>query len=308
MPTIYQHIHFRKQQKMAGSFRPALNQALADLAVAAPMTATEKLSQSMRNRVYTACQMHDLAQKVEEVYFKTIPGSARCPGDGNWQIFYARDRQNTATNVQVLMLGRIAASPERLEEFFDFRVGPEDEIVFNGDWVTTVTQTVDMTYRDTVLSNHGNKHFGVDKGANQYDIGANAETQYKIVRGLEEKAVAHGVMTGPEAYFMFDRRVGYEGTKGTSGAACVCIRVDTPGLPSQHSHPIPTTGVGSHDAKVKDAIRYLTVKGAEGLPHLVQVAKYLTIINARKPMFTNLRNDKALYGVYRPPTCAFWTW
>ncbi|NKE47303.1 hypothetical protein HB662_21175 [Roseomonas frigidaquae] len=306
MPAVYEHIHFRKQKKMAGRYRAALTQAIAELAVAAPTTDQVKLSRNLRNAVYTACQMHDQAQLVQEVYFKTVPGSARCAGDADWCIFYAMDIHNPASNVQLLMLGRIAGV--RLEAFFDFRISEEDAIAFDGASVPATDNTVDMNYRDTVLSNHGNKHFGVDRGANQYDIGASAEVRYRIVRGMEEKAAAHGVMLGSEAYFMFDRRVGYEGTKGNAGAACVCIRVDTPGLPTQHSHPIPTTGVGSHDAKLKDAIRQLTVKGEVGLPYLVQMAKYLTIIGARRLMFTNLRADKALYGVHRPPECVYWAW
>jgi hypothetical protein len=308
MPAIYEHIHFRKQKKMAGGFRAALTQALSELAVAAPMTDDVKLSRNARSRVYTLCQMHDQAQKVQEVYRKVVPGSARCAGDADWCIFYSPDVHNPATNVQILMLGRMVTDPPRFEEFFDFRISQEDAVAFEGNSIPAVDQTVDMAYRDTVRSNHGNKHFGVDAGANQYDIGTGAEVRYRIVRGMEEKAAAHGVMVGSEAYFMFDRRVGYEGTKGTAGAACVCIRVDTPGLPSQHSHPIPTTGVGSHDAKVRDAIRYMTVKGEEGLPYLVQIAKYLTIIGARHLMFTNLRSDRALYGVYRPPACVYWAW
>jgi hypothetical protein len=309
MPAVFEHIHFRKQKKAARSFKVELGQAIAGMTLATPFNDTDKLSRGMRNRVYQLCQMHDQNQTVLDVYSMIIPGSARCAGDPDWCIYYARDVRNQATNVQLLMLGRIIATTQSFEEFFDFRISEEDEVAFQGTWVPEVNQSVNMNYGQTVVSDHDKKHFGMDRGANQYDIGADLNTRLRIVRGLEEKAIAHGAYVGSEAYFMFDRKVGYEGTKGPSpGAACVCIRVDTPGLPSQHSHPIPIDGVGGHDDKVRDAIRYLTVKREDGLPYLVRLAKYLTIIGTPHQKYRNLRNQKALYSGTRPPECVYWTW
>jgi len=62
MPKVYEHIHFRKQKKMAGGFGAALSGAIAELSAAAPTTDAFKLSLNLRNAVYTACQMHDQAQ------------------------------------------------------------------------------------------------------------------------------------------------------------------------------------------------------------------------------------------------------
>lgn len=206
------------------------------------------------------------------------------------------------------MIGRTVGTTPDLEEFFDFRISAEDQIAFSGDSIPGTTMAVDMLYAQTVLSDHNNKHFGADRKANQYDIGTDT-TRKRIVRGMEEKAASFGAKTGSESYFMFNTRVGYEGTEGAHpGAACECIRVDTPGTNSQHSHPIPTDGPGGHDAKIKDVIRYLTVQKEEGLPYLVQLAKYLRIIGTQNGKYKNLRQQKALYNGTRPPNCVYWTW
>jgi hypothetical protein len=55
-------------------------------------------------------------------------------------------------------------------------------------------------------------------------------------------------------------------------------------------------------------IRYLTVQKDEGLPHLVQLAKYLRIIGTQNGKYKNLRQQKALYSGTRPPDCVYWTW
>ncbi len=306
---VFEHIHFRKQKKGTRLFRPALDTAIAALTGAPVFADANKLTQALRNKVYQRCQMHDQNQTLVDVYFKTIPNSARCRGDADWCIYYARDARNLATNIQLLMIGRVLDPNNALEEFFDFRIDDAARIAFDGTYQPQTNQSVDMNYPQTVISEHNRKHFGADRRANQYDIGNDLATRMRIVRGLEEKAITWGAKTDAEAYFMFDRRVGYQGTDGTNpGNACVCIRVDSPGGETQHSHPIPIDGAGGHDAKIKDVIRYLTVKKQEGLPGLVQLARYLRIISMQPRRFRNLREQRGLYAGTRPPECVYWEW
>ena len=123
---------------------------------------------------------------------------------------------------------------------------------------------------------------------------------------MEQKAINLGMVLQGEAFFRFDRVVGTDGRSPQIDTTS--IRVDTPGGPTQHSHPIPENqpGVVSHDNKVKTAIQMHTVN--RDLDKLVILAKYLKLIDTANNAYSNLKANAGQYGAHRPPDCVYWAW
>jgi hypothetical protein len=297
VPTFYEHIQFQKQKRMAAGFRGDLTTAMDQVKTAPDFTDNTKTTSNIQTKVYMTCQILNQDQRLNVVHTKAIPNT-------EWSIFYSRNGANNTGDLLFLMIGKIAGNT--LTEFFNWVISNENAVIFAGNWAVPngVDRAVDMNYPTGLIFDHDNKHFGADLKASQYTIG-NTSNRKKIVRGMEEKAIEHGYNTDTEAYFNFSVNVGVSnGFKNPDQLHC--IRVDSPGASSQHSHPIPETGVNSHDEKIKTAIRYHTTK--KKLSGLVQLAKYLTLLRTPRDAYHNLRVDKDLYGDKRPPICKFWTW
>jgi hypothetical protein len=206
------------------------------------------------------------------------------------------------------MIGRWIGQPEKFQDYFMWIIDSTDQLVLNGNWNPPPGRdnTINMAFQGPLIYNHNDKHFGAQPSEAQFTIGANQAARKRIVAGMEQKAVTEGLDFGGEAFFRFNAVVGTDGQAPQQQTTSV--RVDTPGGPSQHSHPIPENQAGmvSHDGKVKSAIRMFTTD--RDLGKLVDLAKYLRVIGAANGQYTNLRVDDHLYGHLRPPPCVFWSW
>jgi len=187
--------------------------------------------------------------------------------------------------------------------FFDWIISADDRTALDGDWDPgDLTNAIDMGFTGKLKYAHDDKHFNPNlKSEAQYTIGT-AQNRKNIVAGMEEKAIEHGFGSG-ERFFWFSAIVGKDPTNNTH-----CIRVDTPGGPSQHSHPIPETGDGevTHDGKVVKMICFHTRE--RQLDELVSLAKYLKLIGVKNKAFPNLKKWSHLCGGLKPPPSAYWSW
>jgi hypothetical protein len=176
----------------------------------------------------------------------------------------------------------------------------EEENIFNGKWESDIDNTIPLPAAENCNLYKG-KHFGVDKSAAQY-LGRFKESP-KLVKALEEKAKSALLLDA--CIFRFNETVGHDGTKGVNGPMTKCIRVDDAGEAKQHSHPIPESGVGSHDAYVKDNI--LKCHNENDRDNLLDIAKYLTIIGATKGEYAFSTSEKQkLTGKKFNLYCFFW--
>jgi hypothetical protein len=174
-----------------------------------------------------------------------------------------------------------------------------EEAIFNGAWQPNIDNTIPVPAAVN-CNTYNLKHFGSDSKAAQY-LGRFKD--YKLVKALEEKAKSALLLEA--CIFRFRENVGHDGTNRSESPMTNCIRVDSIGSGMEHSHPIPQSGVGSHDAYVKDSI--IKCNNANDMEGLIDVAKYLTIIGARKGEFTfsNKEKDK-LTGRKFNRHCTFW--
>jgi hypothetical protein len=294
------------RMKMADQFEQALATAMNNVANAAAVTALQTPDQNTNlhklpplrwTPIYTRCQRVDM-QAVWGVV-----GAARINNDG-WYLYWA----DNGTTKELLLIGRWVGQPPQFQDYFEWTISNIDQVALSGNWNPPQGRdnTVNMAFQGNLIYSHADKHFGAQTDEAQFTIGANQAARKRIVAGMEQKAIAEGLDVGGEVFFRFNVVVGTDGQTPQQQSAS--IRVDTPGGPSQHSHPIPENQAGmvSHDGKVKSAIRMFTTD--RDLGKLVDLAKYLRIIGAANGQYTNLRADAHLYGHLRPPPCVYWAW
>jgi hypothetical protein len=297
------HTFFQRQEQgeLDQAFSRALAQALTsiDAAGAVPTAANANtnpivLNQQMRFAVYNKLGIADQNEKKRGIAGHKI-------GTTDWRVLY---RDAPANTKEALMIANVG---QNISVYFSWMISAEQRHALNGTWEPPeeVDNTVDFTNTTPLKFAHNDKHFGAQPNEAQYTIGANQAQRKLIVAGMEEKAMRWGSFMGGESFFRFDQVVGTDGQRPQQTTCS--IRVDTPGGPSQHSHPIPENQVGmvSHDTKIRSAIRFHTTeKSIEGL---VLVAKYLKVIGSAQHAYTNLRNDPA-FGDGRPPESHYWRW
>ncbi|CAE6721605.1 hypothetical protein [Paraburkholderia haematera] len=307
MPThASEFLDRQMQMPMSIQFATDLGLATNVIAAAAAVTTLQtpdqnanlhRLPQLQWTPIYQRCQRLDMRQVWKAV------GAARINNDG-WYLYWS---DNGATK-ELLLIGRRAGQPVQLQDYFAWSVSNTDQVVFDGNWTPPGGRdnTVDMTFGGDLIFSHLDKHFGAQPAEAQYTIGANPTVRKRIVAGMEQKSINEGLNFPGESFFRFNVVVGTDGQRPQLKSTS--IRVDTPGGPSQHSHPIPEDqpGMVSHDGKVKSAIRTFTT--ARNLSELVDIARYLTVIGAANNHFSNLRADAHLYGHLRPPACVYWAW
>lgn len=182
--------------------------------------------------------------------------------------------------------------------------------VFRGDWAPTDDTTVPPAHAENCNA-YKLKHFGVDKKAAWY-LGP-FEDNYKMVKAIEEKAIASGLDVPGSFIFRFNAPLGWDGENGARGTINThCIRVDSVGA-MQHSHPMPEEGNDcvSHKRLICTAI--VDAVEQTDLDRLVSIAKYLTLIGAglreyRMPSQTLRQRLKT--ALEKPnttlPECKFW--
>lgn len=268
--------------------------------LAATMTAIEnntagavQVKISLQNSIHEKAQTKDIVAPKSKVFGRQL-------GKTEWSVYYC---QSTTANTQmVLMVGK-QVETGGVFPFFDWVISPDDQTALNGDWDPgDLTNDVDLAHTGQLIYDHKDKHFNPNlKSEAQYTIGT-TQNRKSIVAGMEAMAVEHGFGSG-ERFFWFNSVVGKDPLNNTH-----CIRVDTPGGPSQHSHPIPEAGAGevNHDGKVVAMICYHTRE--REFDELVALAKYLKLIGAKKKAFPNLKKNKHLCGGLMPPPCAYWAW
>lgn len=291
---------------MSDAFERELGAAMDVIAGAALVSALQNKAQNPNlyklpvqqwNAIYTRCQQVNMRDVWGAV------GAARINND-NWNLYWA----DNGTAKELLLIGRWAGQPEQFQDYFSWIIDSDSRLALQGLWdpPNGRDNTIDMNYQGALIYAHNDKHFGAQPAEAQYTIGANQAARKRIVAGMEVKAIAEGMIVGGEAFFRFNAVVGTDGQQPQQQTCS--IRVDTPGGPSQHSHPIPENqpGMVSHDGKVKTAIREYTT--ARDLSGLVNLAKYLKVIAAANGQYSNLRADAHLYGNLRPPACVYWAW
>lgn len=250
-----------------------------------------------QSKVQQLAQAKDITAPKAKVF-------ARALAKTGWFLYICAGA-GTAANKQVLMLVGKPVNPGAVFPFFDWVLSAEDLTVLNGDVeLGELTNAVDMDYAGALKYAHGDKHFDAKKkGEAQFTIGADNKRK-NIVAGMEQKAIDHGFGTG-ERFFKFSVVVGTDPVNTTRA-----IRVDTPGGPSQHSHPIPETGNGevNHDRKVLSMIALHTRERQQD--ELVALARYLKLIGTGDKAFNNLKNkfNDTMWGGLRPPPCKYWSW
>jgi hypothetical protein len=295
--AVHRSVFFTNQEALAAKISVALNLVITAIDNAALVPAATLLVRGRTNKVHEKVQSLDIAAPKAAV-------SARKIGTTDWFVYYCDS--NVVGTIELLMIGKFSGAGN-VVDYFDWTPTNNQTIILSGQWnnPNAIDDTVDMASTAALINNHNNKHFGGEPAAAQYTIG-NAQTRKAIVAGMELKAVQHGLKMHGETFFRFAVNVGTDGQYPQ--AATNCIRIDTPGIPTQHSHPIPEnkSGTVSHDGKVKSAILHFTIN--RDLGQLVAIAKYLTIIGCNQHKYKNLKNDATQYGDYRPPDCHFWKW
>lgn len=187
----------------------------------------------------------------------------------------------------------------------------EAERVFRGDWAPDGDNAVPEAHAMN-CNTYNLKHFGADNKAARY-LGQ-FDKNYKLVKALEEKAIASGLAVPGSYIFRFDEQLGWDGENGARGTVnSRCIRVDSVGT-TQHSHPLPEEGTGfvSHEKLVCTAI----VEAVENkdLERFLEIAKYLTLIGAGQNEFRMPGQDlrqRLKKALKEPgailPACKFWS-
>jgi hypothetical protein len=287
MPAPLLSTYFTLQRPCCHSLEAGLVLLITDIGNNPLAGAVVKVN--VRSSVHLKVQSADInAPKTDVRERKT--GNA-----DEWSVYYCLS--STALTYVILMVGKVPLGKPVLP-FFDWIMSAEDDVALKGNWaIGERNADVDLTYTGALKYAHADKHF---KPANvsdaQYTIGA-LLTRKNIVAGMEEKAVTDGFGSG-ERFFQFSSNVGKDPTDNTG-----CIRVDSPGEATQHSHPIPQSGTGkvTHDTKVGTTIAYHTRE--QQLAELVKLAKYLTVINSRAKEF---KVPKLLCGDNKPPPCKYW--
>jgi hypothetical protein len=301
---------YTAQQAMTGSIAAGLAPAVAwlDATVGGALTPpANKCPKPLRNSINRACQAVaiNFQQVTGDAYFRAI-------GATEWVLYYAVRANGVPEALMIgkphmnIQNGRQPTPNGNVDDFFAWIPDANQLLALGGQWQSPDDTNVDMAHQGDLIYAHNDKHFG--GGANSdalYTIGT-VPRRKAIVAGMEEKAIALGFVVAGEAFFKFAQVVGTDG--GRPQAPTSCIRVDSAGDTTQHSHPIPENKAQtvSHDGKVKSAIQLYT--NDRDLDSLVNLARYLTLIGAARPQYTNLKNDAHVYGHVRPPACAFWRW
>ena len=310
MPT--RSAFFREQQLMARG-QPIENALEAAMQAVNNAATLANLPQAQANnanppdphRVVTT-QRQSIFTRCNEQGGGNIPIGAKKIGNTGWLLYW----KDSGITKHLLMVGKYAmqAGTMGLQDWFVWTFTPTETQALAGNWNPPggLNNHVDMQNNGNLIYSHNDKHFGAQPAEAQYTIGNNVAQRKHIVAGMEAKAINHGMVFAGEAFFRFNVVVGTDGTAQQN--TTMSIRVDTPGRPAQHSHPIPESAAGmvSHDTKVKSAIRTHTVN--RDLDALVGLAKYLTLIGTNANTYTNLRADAAQYGANRPPDCVYWQW
>jgi hypothetical protein len=291
MPPPIESEFFRQQRPCCAALEKFIVPVIADITGAKGKTVNVPMN--IQNSCHTKAQTKDIAAPKAKVI-------ARALGTTEWFLYHCPSK--TAGTEMLIMVGK-PLNTGNVYPFFDWILSPEDTTALNGDWDPgDLTNDVDMACVLPLKYSHDDKHFNANlKSEAQYTIGS-LQRRKNIVAGMEEMAVEHGFGSG-ERFFKFSTVVGKDPLNNTN-----CIRVDTPGGPSQHSHPIPETGIGevTHDSKIVKFICYHTRE--RQLDGLVEIAKYLTLIKEKKKAYPNLKKFEHLCGGARPPPCAYWSW
>ena len=195
-----------------------------------------------------------------------------------------------------------------ISPYFSWIITTDQRNALDGLWEPPggADNSVDFANATPLMYAHNDKHFGAQPNEAQFTIGGNQAERKRIVAGMEAKAVRWGTFMGGESFFRFDQVVGTDGQRPQQPTCS--IRVDTPGGPSQHSHPIPENEAGmvSHDTKVRSAIRFHTTeKSIVGLALRRQIPE--GDWGAAEHAYINLKNDQA-FGDARPPESHYWKW
>jgi len=292
MPPPTESVYFHQQRPRCHSLEKDLTVAI--LAIGNGTGTGVPVKMTLQGSIHQAAQTKDHAAPKSKVFGHAL-------GKTEWSVYYCASA--TGNKDIILMVGKPLASGG-VFPFFDWITSADDRSALDGAWdkPDDLTNDIDMTFTGALKYAHENKHFDPKKvNEAQYTIGT-GQNRKNIVAGMEEKAIEHGFGSG-ERFFWFSEIVGKDPKNDTH-----CIRVDTPGGPTQHSHPIPETGSGtvSHDGKVVAEIAFCTRE--KDLAGLVSLAKYLKLIGKNNNAFPSLRSKNLQWGGLQPPTCAYWSW
>jgi hypothetical protein len=296
MPPPIESAYFREQRPRCHALEAKLAvEILAITNITKGTAVGTAVGKSVENKVHQLAQAADITATKAKVYSRAIEKT-------EWFLYICASK---TADTQVLLLVGKPVPAGVVFPYFDWVLSAEDRTALNGDWDPQgLTNAVDMTFTGNLIYAHDDKHFNPNKKDEaQYTIG-NTQNRKKIVAGMEKKAIEHGFGSG-ERFFRFSVVVGTDPVNTTCS-----IRVDTPGGPSQHSHPIPESGAGevNHDRKVITGIAYCTRE--RQLDQLVSLAKYLKLIGTANNAFSNLKNKLGaeMWGGLRPPACKYWSW
>jgi hypothetical protein len=180
----------------------------------------------------------------------------------------------------------------------------EEEKILDGEWEPDINNTIPAPAAVN-CNPYKLKHFGADSSAAQY-LGRFKDNP-KLVKALEEKAKSALLLDA--VIFRFNENVGHDGTKGPNSPMTKCIRVDSVGTDKEHSHPIPESNDSkdspAHDTYIKKNI--IKCHNENDRESLIDIAKYLTIIGAKKGEYTFTLGEKnKLNGKKFSFYCYFW--
>lgn len=192
------------------------------------------------------------------------------------------------------------------------------EMYLNGEYRSVEHAAVLVPLADSALIyDHQNKHFQGRAGS---------DAQYSKSKGyvaaLEAKAVRLGLMIGGAIYFKHSETVGRLGTRH-SNEQTACIRVDSPGGETQHSHPFPESLSGgsrddTHDSLIAALIVRAATFGSRKIPEyadepmskdlkrLALVAKYLADIGGHQIVLSSDQKKFIASTGNTLPACSYW--
>ena len=172
---------------------------------------------------------------------------------------------------------------------------------FDGTYKSTESTVVLLPLNaNALVCDHKGKHFQNLPGG---------DAQYSKAKGyvaaLETKAIRLGIPINGDIYFLHNEEVGVLGTRHRH-AKTKCIRVDSPGASTQHSHPFPESlSSGSKDATHETLLANLIVECAvqHDNNYLGRIAKYLADVGVAKIVLNS--DQKKLVRKMTSP-CIYW--
>ena len=303
---IYEYTSFTHQKRSTDEqMRTQVDQAInrlkarANLVGLTEVTSMQRLS-SIFNSVNLGPEHWARRQNVYEIEV----------GPGPCRIYFFATQNGTLS-----LLALVRESGAGIREYFgSWKLDhlPEDsQRAFAGRWEPPgVDNVVDMNSNETLIFDHNNKHFG-GEGPAQYSIGE-SNRRKQIVAGMEKKAMEWGFRLPGEVFFLFDRVVGKDGIGRGGGSDAKAIRIDSPGGPSQHSHPVPEDSCQQPNQTDKFYSALEMCCRNRDIEGFVRLAKYCRVIGVRHGFFRIGQNRKAAFGVgeaqIRPPSCVYWPW